>query len=114
MEEVINNTGACPQLTLSSSVTSVSYQFVHVSGTLTYSVQLFTAAGIMVQSRNLSVTTPIAISGSFDGLTANTDYKVRLQTITENNTKTCPFTPITTSPNPCAEPTLVEVTLTLD
>lgn len=107
LETVVNNNVNCPTLSVSPQQNSVNYQFTHVSGILTYSIQIFDNTNILVQSTNRSVSGPESISGSFSSLVSNSSYKIRLQIITMNNTKTCPFVPFMTSANPCGAPNLI-------
>ncbi len=55
----------------------------------------------MVQSQNVGTSGVTNVAGVFSSLTYGTNYKIRVQMITLNNTKTCPFIPFTTLPNPC-------------
>lgn len=114
IEETISNITTCPTLNLSSNYTSISYNFVHVDGTLTYSIQLFNQNNVMVQSRNVNVSSATVVSGTFNDLAVATSFKVRLQIITSNSTKTCPFTQINTLDNPCPAPNSVEAVIELE
>lgn len=105
LETIVSNDLNCPTFTVSPAKNSVAYQFIHTSGILTYSVQLFDSSNVLIQSRNVSVTdTPISISDTFTSLQSNTSYKIRVQLITFNSTKSCPFTSFITLFNPCAAP----------
>lgn len=107
IEKLVNNNANCPALTIIPGMTSVTYSFTHVSGILTYYIQLFNDLNIMVQSQSITVNAPTVISDEFIGLISNSTYKIRLQMVTANNTKTCPFNPFVTLPNPCGSPTAV-------
>jgi len=105
LEKVVNNNLDCPTLNITSGYTSVTFDFLTGAGTLTYSVQLFNSSNVMVQSQNVGVTGVTTISGTFSSLDYGTGYKIRIQMITASNTKSCPFVPFTTLPNPCGTPT---------
>lgn len=109
METTVDNNKNCPTLSVTVGLTSVTISFTHITGTLTYSIQLFDSTNVMIQSQNVSVSAPINISKTFSGLTEDSLYRVRVQMITASNTKTCPFTPFTTLPNPCAAPNGISV-----
>lgn len=113
LEYYLVNTVGCPVVTWTPGETTMTYSFNHSSGALTYSVQLFDSGNNMVASQNFAVTGPIAISGVFNGLTANTVYKGRVQMITLNHTKTCPFTVVTTSAASCPAPQEVTAIITI-
>lgn len=114
LEIVVNNNLNCPSVAITVNVTSIAFSFVHNSGTLTYSIQLFDSNNNMVQSENISVISTTTVSGTFSSLSPNSNYKLRVQMITASNTKTCPFTVFTTLPNPCAAPNGVNVTLSIN
>ncbi len=101
LETIVSNDMNCPAITLTPTLNSVAYKFSHNSGTLTYSIQLFNSSNVMIQSQNISVSEPVVISDIFSSLLPNTSYKIRVQLITANSTKTCPFTPFITLSNPC-------------
>lgn len=105
LEKIVSNNLDCPTLNLTPGYTSVTFDFLTGSGTLTYSVQLFNSANVMVQSQNVGVSGVTTISGTFSSLDYGATYKIRIQMITASNTKSCPFVPFTTLPNPCAAPT---------
>lgn len=114
LETIVSNNLNCPTVTLTPGTNSVAYQFTHTTGILTYSVQLFNASNEMVQSRNISVSnTPIAISDVFSSLQSNSNYKIRLQLITLNSTKSCPFTAFATLSNPCPAPSSVSAEIVI-
>jgi hypothetical protein len=111
LELAVNNTTNCPTLTLNPTYDSLSYSFVHVDGTVTYSVQLFSEANVMLQSFTSTFTSPEIISGVFEGLSMGTTYKVRIQIVSASNTRTCPFTSVSTIENPCSAPDGVSATI---
>ena len=114
LETIVSNNLNCPTVTLTPGIYSVAYQFTHTSGILTYSVQLFNASNEMVQSRNVSVSnTPVVISDVFSSLQSNANYKIRLQLITINSTKSCPYTAFVTMSNPCPAPSSVSAQIVI-
>lgn len=105
LQTVVNNNVNCPTLNVVPSVNSVGFNFTHISGSLTYSVQLFDNTETMIQSQNYGVSGPITIAGNFSSLTANSLYRIRLQMIvSSSNTKTCPLVDFNTLPSPCPAP----------
>ena len=112
LDIVVNNNSNCPVVTTVSGLTALTFSFVHTSGTLTYSIQLFDSTNVMIQSQNRGVNSATTISGTFAGLTAGSLYRIRLQMIiSPSNTKTCPLTPVNTLSNPCSPPNGISVTL---
>lgn len=107
IETVVNNNFNCPTLNVVPASNSVAFSFTHTSGTLTYSVQLFDNTNTMIQSQNYSVSSATIITGDFSSLISNSLYRIRLQMITSNNTKTCPLTAFSTLPNVCPAPNTV-------
>lgn len=105
LEKIVNNNLNCPVINIIATGTTLSYEFTHNSGVLVYSIQLFNSSNTMVQSVNVGVNGPTVVSGTFSSLDYNTAYRMRVQMITANNTKTCPFTAVNTLPNPCPAPT---------
>lgn len=107
------NTIDCPVITFTPSENSITYSFDHTGGALTYSVQLFNSSNVLVGSMNFAVTGPTPVSGVFNGLSPNTLYKGRVQMITLENTKTCPYTIVNTLGDSCPAPQSVTATLTI-
>ena len=105
------NTLDCPAVTWTPSQTSVAYSFNHTGGALTYTVQLLNSGNVPVDVQSFVVTGPIAINGTFSGLTANTLYKGRVQMTTSTTSKICPSANVTTGVDTC--PAIQSLTSTL-
>lgn len=112
LETMVNNNFNCPTVNVIPSGSKVDFNFVHTLGTLTYSVQLFDSSDTMIQSQNYSESAPTSISGTFSSLSANTLYRIRLQLITINNTKNCPFVPFNTLLDFCPKPNTITAIIT--
>lgn len=111
LEKVISNQTSCPTVTVTSNFTSLGYKFTHVEGNLTYSIHLYDLSNVMLQSQQVSVSGPFIVQGTFSGLTAGTQYKVRVEMITTESSRLCPFTLSATLPNVCPAPNGVSATL---
>lgn len=107
------NTIGCPNVVYTPNENVIVYQFNHVSGQLTYSVQLFNSGNQMVATQDFVVTGPISISGAFSGLSPNTLYKARILMTTLEHVKTCPYTIVTTTGDTCPAPQSVTATLSI-
>lgn len=100
----VSNTIDCLSVTLSPTTTTIPYSFNHPGGTMTYNIELYSAANVLLQSRTATVTAAAVVSGTFSSLTAGTSYKVRLQMTSNGITRNCPFSDVSTIPNPCPAP----------
>lgn len=115
LEYIFINTLNCPDVVYVPSLTAMSFSFAHTSGTKTYTVALYDSTGnTLLQSMIFPETNPTTVSGTFNGLTMGTIYKIRIFIIASNGvTTTCPFTVVTTSPNPCQPPSGVSAVITI-
>jgi hypothetical protein len=108
----VNNEAACPVITLTPGIGTIGYSFVVVSGTATYTVQLYDNAGTTLIAQNITtVTGPTSVAGVFASLSSSTPYKIRVLVTIGSSTTTCPFTPATTLPGPCLPPTSVTASI---
>jgi hypothetical protein len=112
IEKTISNTTACPTMTINSNFTSLTYTFTHIEGTLTYQIQLWSMNNVLLASHNVSVSSAITIQNTFLDLDSGTSYKLRIQMITSENTRSCPFVTATTLETPCPAPTSVTAEIT--
>lgn len=101
----------CPPLTVTAiSGEEIGYSFISLSGNYTYVVQVYDSTGItLITSQTQTATTPVPIAGTFTGLTAVTDYKVRLSIVVTACDccvpTLCEFSDITTGePTDCPPP----------
>jgi len=110
---VSNLTGSitCPPLTvIAASGEEIGYSFTSLSGNYTYVIQVYDSAGtVLITSQTQTATTPTLIAGIFAGLTALTDYKVRLSIVVTGCGSCvptlCGFSDITTlDPSNCPIP----------
>lgn len=113
IETTVINTIACSVLNLTSTANSINYSFITLQGTNTYSIQVFAPDNTVIASQTTTTNTSQVVNGILSGLGANTVYRVRVQIITINNTKTCPFTVITTQQSTCPAPNVVTAILTI-
>jgi len=100
----IVNSLTCPVVTYTPNSTTLAYNFIHVGGSLTYSIQVYDNSNILVQQQSVAVSGNTPVSGSFSGLDPNTLYKVRLHMNTGTQLKDCPFTLVITSVDTCPAP----------
>lgn len=115
LEYVFVNTLNCPTVTFIAGLTTMAFSFSHTSGQKTYTVALYDSTGnTLLQSMIFPETNPATVSGTFNGLTMGTTYKVRVFILGTNGlTTTCPFTVVTTLPNPCPAPSAVTAIITI-
>jgi hypothetical protein len=109
IEYLLDNTASCPTLTLTTTTdTAVNYSFSPFVIPATYTVQLWDGLGLTVIAQNIvSVLSSGTQTGVFNGLTASTNYRLRIVVSTGATTTDCPFVPFTTTPVVCDEPTAV-------
>lgn len=91
----------CPELSLTPAANSIDYSFVPVGGEVSkYEVYLYASNGITIVSANTVLPAfSDPITGSFTGLTQNTDYKVRIKIYIGGHggvSKTCDWNNTTT------------------
>lgn len=109
---IIVNSSSCPALVLVPSVDEIAYSFTNiVSGSITYTIELYTAGGVFVSSQT-SVNPAIAaiVAGTFIGLVPATSYYIQIKTNINGNIKTCPQAFVSTLAAPCLAPTSVSAT----
>lgn len=104
----------CPTVTTNPSNNSVGYSFAHdsTSSITAYTAKIFDTTGTtLISSQTPSGTT--TRSGTFTGLTASTNYKIRIEITAGTFSKTnCSFVSVTTTADPtCNPPTGVTATL---
>ena len=104
---IIINTAPCPVLVLVPSTDDIAYSFTNgVSGNVTYTIELYTAANVFVSSQ--SSVNPVflaAVAGIFTGLTGGTNYYIQVSVNINGTIKICPQAFISTLPVPCIAPT---------
>jgi len=98
LQETFYNTLVCPELLLSPLFTSIIYTTTTISGPAEYTIQVWNATGSrLITSVTTKETGPGLLSGSIEGLTEGTSYKVRLIVNVGNVSTNCSFYGITTS-----------------
>jgi hypothetical protein len=82
----------CPEVTLTSNSTSVSYSFTGLAGNYTYTAELYDSTyGTLLSSQTQAAGSAVPVSGSFTTLASSTTYHVRL-TIVPTACLECPPT----------------------
>ena len=109
----------CPVLTVTAITgEEIVYSFPGLSGAYTYVAQLYDSTGtVLISSQTQTGTTTALLSGTFSGLTALTDYKVRLSIVVTGCSSCvptlCTFSDVTTLlPTACVPPTTATATIT--
>lgn len=105
--DFVINTAACPVLNLTPSETSIAYSATYAGGAASIAVKLFDATGTSEIASQVSVVAgPTGISGTFTGLTAGLQYKVRMEITPDGSASPtiCPFANVTTIPPSCLPP----------
>lgn len=109
LEYFLDNTATCPAVAVTSTTdTAVNFSYSPIVVPATYTVQLWDGAGTTVlQQVVTSVLSSGTQTGTFNGLTASTDYRIRIVVSLTGTDTECPFVPFTTTPVVCNEPTAV-------
>lgn len=98
----ITSTAQCPTITLNPGQTTMGYDFNWTGGAATLTVQLWDSTQSSIVSSQVTGVGGISpVSGNFTGLTAGTQYYVRLVININNVESNCPFLPATTLVAPC-------------
>jgi len=111
VEYVLVNTLDCPSpVTLTPGTTTIGYSFNHITGVVTYTVELYDETGaVLLASNTHDVNTAQTVSGSFSGLASSTTYKIRIVITAGSKTKNCQFNVTTTLSQPCSPPSGITV-----
>jgi len=108
LEYTIVNQSNCPNMVYTPTQGSIAYSATSISGTATYTVELWNSSGgTMLSSQVQTITYPAPLEGTFIGLSFGTNYKLRTIVSVNDVNTTCPFTTVTTPPSPCPAPTNV-------
>lgn len=110
---VVVNTIACPNVTYTTTATTINYSFTSLSGVNNYTLQIFDAQNNIIASQTVTTNSVQNVTGILTGLGANTIYRVRVQINNINNTKTCPFTVVTTEGSACGAPNVITAIITI-
>jgi len=105
LQSTIINDAICPAMTYNQTTGSITYSGNIISGTATYTVELWNNAGDTLLSSQVQLLAgPAVLAGTFLGLSIATSYKLRVK-VTVNSVDTyCPFTPVTTLTAACPAP----------
>lgn len=104
----IVNESNCPNVTYNVTQGSIEYTASSITGTATYTVELWNnAGGTMLSSQVQTLTYPEILHGTFLGLSFGTNYKIRVKVTINDVDNFCPFTTVTTLPSACPAPTNV-------
>lgn len=96
LEYTVINQANCPLMVYTPTQTSIAYSGTTISGTNTYTVELWDNTGTTLISSQVQVlTAPDPLSGIFAGLVINSLFRVRVKiTNASMITTTCPFTSV--------------------
>jgi len=113
---VVNNP-LCPTLTLTAGAENIAYSFITPVGNYTYTVELWNSTNtVMIASQVQTSTGIITLTGDFTLLTPETSYNIRVKVqptaCPECDPTVCPFTPVSTTVNPCIPPDSVTAVIT--
>lgn len=112
LEYTINVNACCPDIDLTPTQVSVTYQFNTCSGTIIYTIELWDeTAVLLLQSAVYSSTGVETKNGVFNDLIPGTTYKVRIKTTVSGTDNNCDFISFITDPQDCVPPTDVEATI---
>jgi len=114
--EAVMATSSCPAVLLTPSQTTINWLFTYLGGAASISTKLYDATGTVLISTQVNVVTGAGVvSGTFTGLVAGIQYKVRNEiTIAGAPDATiCAFASITTSVPACIPPSSLTATLIL-
>lgn len=107
-----SNTSICPSVSLTPTESSIPYSFNWYDEAASFTVELYDSSGSsLISSQEHSVTGAATITGSFTGLTAGTNFRVRLKVTVDSNTTTCSFATVTTTDTSCLPPSDVTATI---
>lgn len=103
----------CPTVTITPTYNSVSFSFAHPGASITeYRVDLLDNAGTTVIAFKNITPSGGTVSDSFLGLTAATNYKLKLTVKAGTYSKACPVQSFSSEPFPtCDAPTALTVTI---
>jgi hypothetical protein len=108
----------CPVVNTTPDHDSVEYSFTHLGGDVNaYDVQLLDAAGTTVIATNPHASPAGTVTGNFTGLTASTNYNIRVipkasGTLGNYSKTNCALTAFSTAATPaCAAPTNINAVL---
>lgn len=91
------NEAVCPAIIYTASTDNVGYSFTSGNGTQAYTVELLDAVSLAIISSQTLISTSVkTFTGTFSGLTGNTQYKARVKVAMNNQEKVCEFTSVTT------------------
>ena len=106
LNEVVVNELNCPSMFYNPTTGSISYSGTTLTGTATYTMELWNnTATSMLSSQVQTLGASLPLIGTFLGLTAGTNYRLRLKVDVAGVITYCPFTSVATLPPTCAPAT---------
>jgi len=114
LNHILNSTN-CPTIVYTPTYTEINYAGTVPAGSATYDVKLYDALGVtLLQTNSIFLVGPVAITGSFTGLTSGTSYRVLVTVTTTTSTYDCPWVLLATPLAPCTPPTGVSGLITFN
>lgn len=109
---IIVNSSSCPTLVLVPTAQEIAYSFTNlVSGSVTYTIELYTAASVFVSSQvSVNPALSAVVAGTFVGLIPASNYYIQVKVNINGNIKTCPQAFVDTLASACLAPTSVSAT----
>lgn len=103
LTDSITNTSLCPTVNYTPTETSIGYTFGWTQATAaTFNIELYDSTGTTLITTNTSSVGGVAtVTGSFTGLTAGTQYKIKLNIVVDGVETECPISTVTTNSAPC-------------
>lgn len=103
----------CPSISITPSFNNVSFSFPELGGSITgYTVHVLNAAGNTVIATKTPTPSGGTVADSFTGLSAETDYNLRLTITAGARSQVCTMNEFTTAALPtCDAPTSLNVTI---
>jgi len=97
LQHNIKTTATCPFTTYIPEAKAITFNFTSESGMRTYTVEVWEQIGTQaLYTQSFTTSSVQAVSGTFAGLEANTNYKVRVLVNTDGVITTCEFSAIKT------------------
>ena len=97
LQHNIKTTATCPFTTYIPESKAITFNFTSESGMRTYTVEVWEQIGTQaLYTQSFTTSSVQAVSGTFAGLEANTNYKVRVLVNTDGVITTCEFSAIKT------------------
>jgi hypothetical protein len=106
LTSLIEDPASCPTVTYTPGTTDIGYSFISVTGTATYTVEVYTLGNVFITSDSQLLTGPAVGVGTLITGLINTTFKLRLVITSSTGVKTCPFTNVVLAATPLLPLTL--------